>query len=451
MPSFILRAIDPELWSRVQAKATAEGITVKTLILKAIAQYVALLVLAVFSAACAAGTPTSPTKPAVPTAVPAAIVVTAVSGIGASAGQVFVDATVQDATGKGIGDVVVQFTTTAGTYVADTITADGGGLAQAVVTTTVPATVTATTGTVAGHLDVVPTAAPVPPPPGTPPSPPPAPAQPTITLAPVATTVGLSTLLQANAFLNGVPAAGYGWSFGDGATFQGVSAATMHTYTSVGSFTTRVTVTDTLGRSAAGSAIVTVAAAPPPPPPPPPSYSVSLAASPSSLIVSETATLTASVTAQNGAPAPTSYAWDCAGTGIGIVPTASNVQPCTYLTAGTVASRVTVTGGTASGSGSASVTVLPGLVASLTCTVAAHMLPTDCNVTATYGGTIVPSGNITKVDWDWGDGTVVPSGGVALAHPYALIGTYPLVVQVTAMTIDGSRGPVTASLVLTIP
>jgi GH25 family lysozyme M1 (1,4-beta-N-acetylmuramidase) len=117
-----------------------------------------ILGLVVLTAACAAHTPGAPTPIAVPAPVPASLTLTSVSGIGASAGQVFVDATVLDAAGKGIGGSVVHFSTTAGTFPADNITADGGGLAQATVNTTATATITATTGPVSGQLTVVPNA-----------------------------------------------------------------------------------------------------------------------------------------------------------------------------------------------------------------------------------------------------------------------------------------------------
>ena len=42
MPSFILRNLDPEFWRRVEAKAAAEGVTVKTVILRLLASWIAI-------------------------------------------------------------------------------------------------------------------------------------------------------------------------------------------------------------------------------------------------------------------------------------------------------------------------------------------------------------------------------------------------------------------------
>jgi len=52
MSSFVLRKIDPDFWARVQAKAKAENITIKALILKLLAQWLGILVLATIVSAC---------------------------------------------------------------------------------------------------------------------------------------------------------------------------------------------------------------------------------------------------------------------------------------------------------------------------------------------------------------------------------------------------------------
>ena len=52
MPSFILRNLDPEFWAKVQAKAAAEGVTVKALILRLLSQWLAVVILAVLTVGC---------------------------------------------------------------------------------------------------------------------------------------------------------------------------------------------------------------------------------------------------------------------------------------------------------------------------------------------------------------------------------------------------------------
>lgn len=52
MPSFILRNLDPDFWSQVQAKATREGVTVKALILRLLTQWLGAAVVASVTVAC---------------------------------------------------------------------------------------------------------------------------------------------------------------------------------------------------------------------------------------------------------------------------------------------------------------------------------------------------------------------------------------------------------------
>lgn len=95
------------------------------------------------------------------------------------------------------------------------------------------------------------------------------------------------------------------------------------------------------------------------------------------------------------------------------------------------------------------------LVATLTCTAVASPGNTSCNVNLTYGGSAVSVINITRIDWDWGDGTAVETGLPASAavrtHPYAHPGAYTVLATVTAnVGTDGSKGPVTASKAITV-
>lgn len=70
MPSFILRDLDPVFWRAVQAKAVAEGTTVKALILRLLTTWLAALVLVTLGGAgCAAPLLSAPTPAAEPTLV----------------------------------------------------------------------------------------------------------------------------------------------------------------------------------------------------------------------------------------------------------------------------------------------------------------------------------------------------------------------------------------------
>jgi hypothetical protein len=263
MPTFILRAIDADLWSRVTAKAAAEGLTVKQLVLKALTQYVALVVLLLVMTGCGASNPTHATPVADPAAVPASISLTSVSGQGATTGQVYVSAMVKDASGKGVGAAIVTFTTTAGSFLATPITSDAGGLAQASLSTTGNATITASVGSVAGSLDVVPTAAVVVPPPYVPlPTPPivvppvvPTPPAPLVLIVSLTCTAephGTKTVCNVATSYNGaavdstlVNSVTWDWGDGTSETPPIFTPLGQHLYTQAGTYRIQATVTAT--------------------------------------------------------------------------------------------------------------------------------------------------------------------------------------------------------------
>jgi PKD repeat protein len=92
-----------------------------------------------------------------------------------------------------------------------------------------------------------------------------------------------------------------------------------------------------------------------------------------------------------------------------------------------------------------------GLVISLTCTPANHgpTTPTSCNVSATYHGASLFSTAISKVDWDWGDGiSHIVNGSPVDTHVYAQAGTYLIVPNVTANTVDGPKMTTTSKSVI---
>lgn len=86
----------------------------------------------------------------------------------------------------------------------------------------------------------------------------------------------------------------------------------------------------------------------------------------------------------------------------------------------------------------------PVLSLVLTCVPATHggPAPTSCNLTTTYGSTLILSTAVSGVAWDWGDGTAGP-GGVSIApvntHGYAASGTYTVTATETATTTDGAK------------
>jgi hypothetical protein len=213
---------------------------------------------------------TVPSPPAVPS-VPATISLTWVGGIGATAGTVYLAALVKDASGKGVPAVTVRYSTTAGVVQPATVVADGGGLAQATVTTSSTATITATAGSATASITVTPSA-PITPPPSQPPTPPPGPPAPpppgalTVTIFATPGVAGTTTTfsLATQALSQAV------WSFGDSSPSVTTSTGfTTHVYAAGGTYPVDVTVTDTLGRTASATQNVTISGGTQPPTTPP--------------------------------------------------------------------------------------------------------------------------------------------------------------------------------------
>ncbi len=81
----------------------------------------------------------------------------------------------------------------------------------------------------------------------------------------------------------------------------------------------------------------------------------------------------------------------------------------------------------------------PSLAAVLTCSPVSAGSPTACNVTATYGSTLILSAAVSGVSWDWGDGVATTTSAPIATHSYAVPGFYTVSATVTAATVDGTR------------
>ncbi len=212
----------------------------------------ALLVSAgVLTQACSPALDVAPSPVVVaPIGVPSSITLSAMSGVGNAIGTVYLTAQIRDASGRGVGATVVRYTTTAGTLQPATVTADGGGLAQNLVTTTAPATITATAGSVTVAIDVVPTAPPpvfVPPPPVFPPvvpspTPAPTPAPPGLVASMTCTPTSHAAACNLAVTYGGAPVQSTNvskvdWDWGDGISAIVLnSPVASHAYAQAGSY-----------------------------------------------------------------------------------------------------------------------------------------------------------------------------------------------------------------------
>lgn len=281
MPSFILRNLDPDFWQRVQAKASAEGVSVKALILRLLGQWLAA-VLVLSTVACGKELVTGPSTVQPPAAgVPSRLELSASPGLGFDGGSATITARVFDGLSTALGNQTVTFTTSGGTLAAGQAVTDANGFARTTLSGPEgPIAITATVGAVESKTQIAmqPTVAPpppfqtLPPPPvptpiPPPPVPTPIPAPPSIKLtltssaASVAVGATLNFVATATALNAGETIAFYSWDLDGDGTVEFTSVAASHLsgpYTKHGTVTARVQATSSTGRTATATIPIVV-------------------------------------------------------------------------------------------------------------------------------------------------------------------------------------------------
>jgi large repetitive protein len=212
---------------------------------------------------------------------------------------------------------------------------------------------------------------------------------------------------------------GYAWTFGDGT--GSILQNPSHTYSSAGSYTARLTVTD--DRSGTSSAAIQIVVQPSGTAPnQPPTASVS--ATPSMGHVPLSVSFTGSGTDPDGTIV--AYSWNF-GDGTS---SAQQSPTKTYSAQGTYTAALTVTDNKgATGSRSAQITVLPAnalpvVTAAASPTKGSPPLTVSFTAQATDG-----DGAIASYRWNFGDGTT--SSAPNVNHVYSIRGTYRAVLTVT--------------------
>ncbi len=267
MPSFTLYDLNPEFWARVQAKAAAEGTTVKALILRLLTAWLGVVAVLLLTSGCAFHNPTDPTP--IPTPIPAPTPAPVVP-LPAIAWDLSISASPQPAmVGQPIfvSSVVTGHVAPAPVSYHWTISgqADQNGAAQIALTfgATGPVTihVDATDGTghtVSAQVALVVGLAPPPPPPPAP-SPTPAPPSFAVTLGCSAaghvTSCNVSATFGADVVTSSISSLDVDWGDG-GAIEHFASALATHTYAQPGSYTIIATATAGTHSGSATKAIV---------------------------------------------------------------------------------------------------------------------------------------------------------------------------------------------------
>lgn len=239
--------------------------------------------------------------------------------------------------------------------------------------------------------------------------------------------------------------AAYAWTFGDGTTATGRTAA--HTYAAAGTYAARLTVTDDDGATASGSQDILVASGTTPPPgnqTPTAAFTASPLSGAAPLPVSFDASASSD---SDGSIA--AYVWIFGDGGTASGRTAAH----TYAVAGTYRAQLTVTdndGATASASRDISVT-------SGTTPPPANQAPTAAFTASPLSGTAPllvsfdasgstdPDGSIATYAWNFGDG--VSGTGRTASHTYAVVGTFTA--RLTVTDDDGATASASRDILVT--
>ncbi len=246
-----------------------------------------------------------------------------------------------------------------------------------------------------------------------------APPNPALTVTPAAGPAPLSVTADASASTAGSnPISSYTFAFGDG-TSAGpqAGATTTHSYAAGGTYTLKVTVTDSAGYSASTSKPVTVGS-------PSAALTVSPAAGAAPLSV------TANASGSTDALPITGYTFNFGDGTAAVGPQAGSTATHRYATGGAYTVVVTITDGSGA-TASASATVTVGAPqAALTVSPSSGAAPLTVTADASGSTDSIP---VTGYTFDFGDGSPVtgPQPAATASHVYSAGGTFTIKVTVT--------------------
>jgi PKD repeat protein len=229
----------------------------------------------------------------------------------------------------------------------------------------------------------------------------------------------------------------YRWNFGDGSPVSDV-ANPVHTYTTGGTFTATLTVTDDGGATASKAVVVTVT--PPANLPPVARLSASTLSGKVPLTVSVDGS-----TSSDPDGTIASYAWSFGDGDVASTPTASH----TYLVTGTYVLTLTVTDNNgAVNTESTIITVDTNLVPTAAATATPSTGKVPLAVSFDGSASTDEDGNVVDWDWNFDDGGATGTGEVAI-HVFNSVGTYD--VELTVTDNDGATDTTIVTVVVNPP
>ncbi|NOX43180.1 MAG: PKD domain-containing protein, partial [Gammaproteobacteria bacterium] len=227
--------------------------------------------------------------------------------------------------------------------------------------------------------------------------------------------------------------ASYAWDFGDGGTDVGATAT--YAYTTAGTYTVTLTVTDDAGDTNAATASITISAGANQPP-------VAVITAPPTTGTTGTPVTFNGANSTDADGTIATYAWDFGDTNMGTGATATH----TYTTAGTYTVTLTVTDDAGDmNAATTSITISAGAnqppVAVITAPTAGTV---GTEVTFDGTGSTDADGTISTYAWDFGD-TNMGTGATA-THTYMAAGAYTVTLTVT----DDAGDTNTATTTITV-